>query len=147
MMPRASARATQSGSRKMMPSMLKYICDFVSVWRRYGRQAATHYALAEKFDRDVLPVERQFVYLPPERSESASEQKRCLALMREKSIYPETQSLHEWNEKHRVIIERCGRFPLRNAALGLERTTAELEFQHDLAQGFSSSFLVRLCLR
>ncbi len=91
-------------------------------------RAATVHALAQGYDRDMLPVERQFIYLPLEHSESIDDQERCLALMKELSAFAETRDLHVWAEKHRDIIARFGRFPHRNALLGRESTAAEVEF-------------------
>jgi uncharacterized protein (DUF924 family) len=36
--------------------------------------------------------------------------------------------LLEWARKHYVIVERFGRFPHRNAALGRVSTPAEIDF-------------------
>lgn len=99
-------------------------------------RAATAHALAQGFDREMLPVERMFVYLPLEHSESLPDQERCLALMKQLAPYPETGDLHVWAEKHRVIIARFGRFPHRNAALGRESTPEEIEFLQQPGSGF-----------
>lgn len=87
-----------------------------------------HYLLENGFDKEFLPVERMFVYLPLEHSESLADQDECHRLMLELKPYPETANLHEWADKHRVIIRRFGRFPHRNAALGRESTAEEIEF-------------------
>ena len=79
-------------------------------------------------DRGLLPVERMFVYLPLEHSESLADQDECHRLMLELRGFPETANLHEWAEKHRVIIRRFGRFPHRNAALGRPSRPEEIEF-------------------
>jgi uncharacterized protein (DUF924 family) len=99
-------------------------------------RAATAHAVEHGYDRDLLPVERMFVYLPLEHSELLVDQERCLALMKQLAPYPETGDLHVWAEKHRVIIERFGRFPHRNAALGRESTPQELEFLEQPGSGF-----------
>lgn len=91
-------------------------------------RAATHHALAQGFDQAMLPVERQFVYLPLEHSESLAEQEQCLALMKSLEMFEETKGLHVWAEKHRVIIARFGRFPHRNLALGRANTAEEAAF-------------------
>ncbi len=90
-------------------------------------EAANH-ALQRGFDLGMKPVERQFTYLPLEHSESLDDQERCLKLMLELSAFPETSDLHIWAEKHLVIIQRFGRFPHRNAALGRESTAEEIAF-------------------
>jgi uncharacterized protein (DUF924 family) len=91
-------------------------------------RAATRHMLARGDDARLLPVEREFVYLPLEHSESLADQDECLRLMKSLSVFDETRDLHVWAEKHRVIIERFGRFPHRNAALGRESTAEEIAF-------------------
>ena len=100
-----------------------------------ARDAARH-ALAQGYDRNMLPVERQFVYLPLEHSELLAEQEQCLTLMKELSAFPDTHDLHVWSEKHLVIIRRFGRFPHRNRLLGRESTAEEIEFLRQPGSGF-----------
>lgn len=97
---------------------------------------ATRHALASGFDNSMKPVERQFTYLPLEHSESLRDQEQCLELMQSLSVFPETADLHVWAEKHLVIIRRFGRFPHRNAALGRESTSEEIEFLKQPGSGF-----------
>ncbi|HEX9392053.1 MAG TPA: DUF924 family protein [Usitatibacteraceae bacterium] len=91
-------------------------------------RTATHHALAQGYDREMLPVEREFLYLPLEHSENLADQELCLRLMTELSAFAETRDLHIWAEKHLAIVKRFGRFPHRNAQLGRESTAAEIEF-------------------
>jgi uncharacterized protein (DUF924 family) len=91
-------------------------------------RAATRHMLAGGHDAQLRPVERVFVYLPLEHSESLADQEECLRLMKALSAFDETRDLHVWAEKHRVIIERFGRFPHRNAVLGRESTAEEIAF-------------------
>jgi uncharacterized protein (DUF924 family) len=84
--------------------------------------------LAKGSDRNLLPVERQFVYLPLEHSESLADQEECHRLMLKLKEFPETADLHIWADKHLRIIRRFGRFPHRNAALGRTSTVEEIEF-------------------
>ena len=97
---------------------------------------ATAYALANGFDQGLKPVERQFIYLPLEHSESLPDQQRCLKLMQQLAAYDETSDLHVWAQKHLDIIIRFGRFPHRNAALGRESTAEEIEFLKQPGSGF-----------
>lgn len=92
--------------------------------------------VAKGFDKEMLPVERQFVYLPFEHSEDPGDQERALALMQELDGFPETKGVSEWARKHLVIIERFGRFPHRNAALGRASTAEEREFLTQPGSGF-----------
>ena len=93
-------------------------------------------ALDRGDDRQLLPVERQFLYLPYEHSESLADQDRALELMQALDRYPETRDVSEWARRHRVIIERFGRFPHRNAALGRPSTAEEVEFLSQPGSGF-----------
>ena len=100
-----------------------------------GLEAARE-AIARSFDQRLLPVERQFVYLPFEHSESIEDQLRCCALMASLIDHSETADLLEWAQKHRQIIERFGRFPHRNALLGRASTPEELEYLAQPGAGF-----------
>lgn len=64
-----------------------------------------------------------------EHSESLDDQHRCLALMQQLAAdEPALADMPEWSRKHLVIVERFGRFPHRNAALGRETSPEEAEF-------------------
>ena len=93
-------------------------------------------ALTRGDDLGLLPVQRQFLYLPLEHSEDLADQDRCVELMRSLEAFEETRGLTAWAEKHRVIIKRFSRFPHRNAILGRASTAEELEF----LKGPNSSF-------
>jgi uncharacterized protein (DUF924 family) len=80
------------------------------------------------WDRDLLPVERQFAYLPFEHSESLEDQERACALCEPLKAFPESADAHRYALAHRGIIRRFGRFPHRNVALGRESTPEEIEF-------------------
>jgi uncharacterized protein (DUF924 family) len=80
------------------------------------------------WDKAMSSDERMFAYLPFEHSESLADQERCLALMKEIAVTPQTADLPQWAEKHLAIIRRFGRFPHRNAALGRASTPEETEF-------------------
>jgi uncharacterized protein (DUF924 family) len=99
-------------------------------------RAAARVIVDRGWDRSLTPDERMFAYLPFEHSESLADQERCLDLMREIAVYPETADLPKWAEAHLVIIRRFGRFPHRNAALGRESTPEEIEFLRQPGSGF-----------
>jgi uncharacterized protein (DUF924 family) len=84
--------------------------------------------LDNRWDKTMTPDERLFAYLPFEHSESLDDQERCLALMKDISVFPETAEMPKWAEAHLVIIRRFGRFPHRNAALGRASTPEEVDF-------------------
>jgi uncharacterized protein (DUF924 family) len=93
--------------------------------------AAAKHAMAMSYYRDLLPVEKQFVYLPFEHSESLADQERACELMK-----PLGEELYGWAVKHKVIIERFGRFPHRNDFLGRKSTPEEIEFLKQPGSGF-----------
>lgn len=99
-------------------------------------RAAASAIVDRGWDRGLTPDERMFAYLPFEHSESLADQERCLALMREISVFPETADMPKWAEAHLVIIRRFGRFPHRNAALGRASTPEELEFLNQPGSSF-----------
>lgn len=98
--------------------------------------AAARHAVAAGFDRDMLAVERMFVYLPFEHSEALADQVRACELARPLAAFPETAEAYRYALLHREINERFGRFPHRNALLGRTSTPEELEF----LKGPGSSF-------
>ena len=74
---------------------------------------------------------RQFFYLPFEHAEDADAQARCVALFATLG-----EDYLRWAEAHKVIIDRFGRFPHRNAVLGRASTPEEIAF----LRGADSSF-------
>jgi len=93
--------------------------------------AAAKHAVAKGYDRDLLPVEKQFVYLPFEHSESLADQERACELMK-----PLGDDLYDWALRHQRIVERFGRFPHRNEILGRASTAEEIEFLKQPGSGF-----------
>ena len=81
-------------------------------------------AIARGFDGGLTKDERMFLYLPFEHAEDSEAQARADALMAGLGD-PE---LTKWAEMHKVIIDRFGRFPHRNAVLGRSSTPEEIEF-------------------
>ena len=98
--------------------------------------ATARHAVAQGFDRRMLPVERMFVYLPFEHSEALADQLESCELTKPLDAYPETDDVYRYAVAHRDIIQRFGRFPHRNAILGRASTPEELEF----LKGPGSSF-------
>ena len=98
-------------------------------------EAAKH-LISQGWDRDMLPVERMFVYLPFEHSESLADQERACALCKPLAAFPETATVHRYALAHRDIIARFGRFPHRNAALGRPSTPEETEFLRQPGSAF-----------
>lgn len=81
------------------------------------------------WDRLLPPVQRSFVYLPFEHAEDLAAQDESMRLFTALAAeHPASADTLVWAEKHRVIIERFGRYPHRNAALGRASTAEELAF-------------------
>ena len=87
-----------------------------------------NYALEQNYDRQLLPVQRWFIYLPLEHSENLADQKRSLQLFSSLKDDPDSESTIDYAQKHLDIIKRFGRFPHRNEILGRESTPEEIEF-------------------
>lgn len=93
--------------------------------------AAARLAVARGWDRGMPEVEKLFVYLPFEHSESLADQDRCCELMQGMAA-----ELVDYAERHRAIIRRFGRFPHRNAILGRASTPEEIAFLKTPGSGF-----------
>ena len=90
--------------------------------------AAAKHLVANGWDKNLLPVERMFAYLPYQHSESLEDQNRALELYQALKGFPETADTERYAIAHQDIVQRFGRFPHRNAALGRPSTAEELEF-------------------
>jgi uncharacterized protein (DUF924 family) len=71
-------------------------------------------AIAMKFDEQLSPVERKFLYMPFQHSETLADQREAILLYTGLGD-PETL---RYARLHHDIIARFGRFPHRNAVLG-----------------------------
>lgn len=91
-------------------------------------------AVREGVDRALRPIERVFLYLPFEHSEALADQDRSVALftaLRDAApsrLRDRYANFLDYANRHRDVIERFGRFPHRNAALGRASTAQELIF-------------------
>ena len=83
-------------------------------------------SIARGYDRAVGEEMRGFFYLPFMHSENLADQDRCLELYRTNLPNNELALYHA--EKHREVIERFGRFPYRNEAMGRTATAEEEAF-------------------
>lgn len=85
-------------------------------------------------DRQLSPIERNFIYMPLLHAEDRAMQARAVALF-ERLAKEAPPELVEWlamaagfARRHRDIVDRFGRFPHRNSSLGRDSTPEELEF-------------------
>jgi uncharacterized protein (DUF924 family) len=89
-------------------------------------------AIARGLDGELTKDQRMFLYLPFEHAEDRKAQERCVALMATLGD-PE---LTKWAQAHKDIIDRFGRFPHRNAALGRVSTPEEIAFLEQPGSSF-----------
>nr|WP_199303180.1 DUF924 family protein [Oscillatoria sp. FACHB-1406] len=85
-------------------------------------------AVERGFDRDLIPAQRWFIYLPFEHSENLADQERCIQLFTQLEGDPESKIPIDFAHRHKAVIDRFGRFPHRNSILGRESTPEEIEF-------------------
>lgn len=87
-------------------------------------RAAADRALARGFDQATDLAMRPFFYLPFMHSEALIDQDRCVRLY---EALGDAEQLRYATE-HRDVVQRFGRFPHRNRALGRDTTPAEQAF-------------------
>ena len=83
-------------------------------------------ARARGHDRATEPELRPFFYLPFSHSEDSADQ--AVGVNLAEALEREGGADARWARHHRDVIERFGRFPHRNAALGRRSTADELAF-------------------
>ena len=88
---------------------------------RLAREVADR-AIGRGLDRDLTAQEKRFLYLPFMHSERLSDQDRALGLFEAAGRADSAR----WARHHRSIVERFGRFPHRNTALGRASTPEEV---------------------
>lgn len=89
-------------------------------------------ALRRGYEAVLGPEERQFLHMPFMHSEDPDDQDRSVELFEE---IGNAEAL-DYARQHKAIIDRFGRFPHRNAALGRETTPAEAEFLEQPGSSF-----------
>lgn len=102
----------------------------------YKAVIAAQSAVEKGFDKQVLPVQSWFFYLPLEHSENLQHQRRCVELFQRLKDDPNSAFAIDYAIRHLEIIERFGRFPHRNAILGRQNTPEEEEFLKQPGSGF-----------
>lgn len=78
-------------------------------------------AVRRGLDDELPPQRRVFLYMPFMHSEHLPDQDRALALFERAGLGDNAR----WARHHRAVVERFGRFPHRNAALGRTSTPEE----------------------
>lgn len=116
-------------------------CDPLSV------KLAEHFVLNLKHDVQHPPYKRVWYYLPFGHAESVSYQELALAKLAEgawelregewKDFHDFFKLFMEYSWKHYVVIDKFGRFPGRNTALGRENTEQETKYIEEGGDTFS----------
>jgi uncharacterized protein (DUF924 family) len=91
--------------------------------------AAASRMVGSRQDEELPPFMRSFVYMPFEHAEGLATQDESVRLF--KRMVPgsdDPDKLVDHALRHRAIVERFGRFPHRNEALGRQSTAEEIEF-------------------
>ncbi len=93
-------------------------------------------------DNELRAVERVFVHLPLEHSEELGDQREAVRLFDRLAASvpapnrPSFDGYLDYARRHLAIIERFGRFPHRNAALGREAREDETAFLQQPGSSF-----------
>ncbi len=88
----------------------------------------------QRADHELFPAQRAFFYMPLEHAEDIELQRLCVRCFDglvhtvAQAWRKEYESFLDYARRHCDIIERFGRFPHRNEALGRHSTTAEIKF-------------------
>jgi len=88
----------------------------------------------KKMDKELTAIERVFFYMPLQHAESLRVQQKSADIYNRLAqavspTYRETfETVAQFAELHRDIIERFGRFPHRNQLLGRENTAEEEDY-------------------
>lgn len=98
--------------------------------------------LEQRFDLQLRPIERVFLYLPLEHAESLAHQEHAVRYFEELLAAVPAEHKPAFGEyldlarRHRDVIACFGRFPHRNKILGRESTSEELAFLSEPGSSF-----------
>ena len=96
-----------------------------------GARRLARSIVEQGFDRAMTNQQRLFVYLPFEHSENADDQCLSVRLVDELG----NESWTRYALAHQAAIDRFGRFPFRNAALGRTSSADELAYMSEGTKG------------
>jgi uncharacterized protein (DUF924 family) len=83
-------------------------------------------------DRELYPVMRAFIYMPYMHSESGLIHQQAVKLFSQ----PGMESNLDFEQRHKAIIDRFGRYPHRNQVLGRFSSVEEQEFLRQPGSSF-----------
>lgn len=99
--------------------------------------AAASRMIGTRQDESLPAFMRGFVYLPFEHAEGLTMQDEAIRLFtRLAGEAPAHADMLDYAHRHRAVIERFGRFPHRNEALGRRSTAEEIAFLQQPGSGF-----------
>jgi len=98
--------------------------------------AVAETALQKEQDLAVLPVMRKFFYLPHEHCEDVETCRAIGPKFAALGAFEETKDDHRYWVLHLEVLERFGRYPHRNAALGRPSTPEEEAWLAQPGTGF-----------
>jgi uncharacterized protein (DUF924 family) len=98
-------------------SPLAFACDEQAL-------ALAQEAIQAGADEELETRQKAFLYLPFMHSESRAAHETALTLFKA----PGLESNYDFELKHKLIIDRFGRYPHRNEILGRDSTQEEIEF-------------------
>jgi len=106
-----------------------------------GQELALLAAISDGYYEDYH--ERMFQYMPLMHAENVALQRLCVHLFQREMDMALTDEgrdaaarNHDYAIRHKVIIERFGRFPHRNEILGRESSVEEIEFLKEPGSSF-----------
>ncbi|ORX91647.1 DUF924-domain-containing protein [Basidiobolus meristosporus CBS 931.73] len=104
-----------------------------------------NYVINSGMEKELQPIERIFLYLPFEHAEDLKLQDYAVQKYEElvddcdENIRPVAVEFVSFANRHRVVIEKFGRFPHRNEVLGRASTASEIEYLNNGGENFSGS--------
>lgn len=102
-----------------------FACDPIAL-------ALAQTAVADGADAELVPAQRNFLYMPYMHSESLEIHDVAMTLFERNG----DTGILEFERRHRAIIERFGRYPHRNRILGRESTPEERAFLAEPGSSF-----------
>lgn len=115
--------------------------------RAFGRDSlalsVAQEAIDADIDRELLPIERVFLYMPLEHAEDPDSQERsaaCFHALADEVPIDLREQFHQFAafaDSHREVIHRFGRFPHRNELLGRMSTAEEVAYLADDAPAWA----------
>ena len=89
-------------------------------------------AVRRKLDKELEPVQKAFLYMPFMHSESKEIHDLAIYLFDQ----PGLEDNYNFELKHKIIIDKFGRYPHRNTILNRTSTLEEVEFLKQPGSGF-----------